>query len=87
MAFSSANCSTILTIFSRSSQATLLDEARGNTLFRNAGDGTFRDVSWEARITMGRWAWGSIFTDFNNDGRLDMVVPNGFLTNTDSKDL
>ena len=61
--------------------------SRGNTLFLNSGDGTFRDVSVEAGITMGRWAWGSIFTDFNNDGRLDMIVPNGFLTNTISKDL
>jgi len=61
--------------------------ARGNTLFRNVGDGTFHDVSLETRITMGRWAWGSIFTDLNNDGRLDMVVPNGFLTNTNKKDL
>jgi hypothetical protein len=61
--------------------------ARGNTLFVNAGDGTFHDVSLEAGITMGRWAWGSIFTDLNNDSRLDLVVPNGFLTSTRSQDL
>ena len=61
--------------------------ARGNALFANAGDGTFVDVSLDAGITMGRWGWGSIFTDLNNDGHLDMVVPNGFLTATGSKDL
>jgi hypothetical protein len=61
--------------------------ARGNTLFQSAGDGTFRDVSEEAGITMGRWAWGSIFADFNNDGREDLVVPNGFLTSTKPADL
>ncbi len=61
--------------------------ARGNTLFLNVGDGTFQDVSEDARITMGRWAWGSIFTDLNNDGRLDLVVPNGFLTSTRTHDL
>ena len=44
-------------------------------------------VSLDSGITMGRWGWGSIFSDINNDGRLDMVVPNGFLTSTGSKDL
>jgi len=61
--------------------------ARGNTLFRNRGDGTFEDVSVEAGVTMGRWAWGAEFLDFNNDGWSDIFVPNGYLTNGDSKDL
>ncbi len=61
--------------------------ARGNTLFRNAGDGTFRDVSEEAGVTMGRWAWSSPFVDLDNDGREDLVVGNGYLTNEDSGDL
>ena len=30
--------------------------ARGNSLFENVGDGTFRDVSLEAGANMGRWA-------------------------------
>ncbi len=61
--------------------------ARGNSLFENAGDGTFRDVSAAGGVTMGRWAWGSIFLDFNNDGYEDIFVANGFMTNEDSKDL
>jgi hypothetical protein len=36
---------------------------------------------------MGRWAWGAIFVDLNNDGREDILVPNGFITNEDTKDL
>ena len=31
--------------------------ARGNTLFRNRGDGTFEDVTVETGAEMGRWAW------------------------------
>jgi hypothetical protein len=61
--------------------------ARGNTLFVNAGDGTFRDVSDEAGITMGRWSWGSEFADVDNDGWDDLVVPNGYITNYESQDL
>lgn len=61
--------------------------ARGNTLFQNNGDGTFRDVSLDAAVTMGRWAWGSKFVDFNNDGREDLFVANGYLTGEDKDDL
>ena len=61
--------------------------ARGNSLFENAGDGTFRDVSVEAAVTMGRWAWGSVFTDLNNDGWRDLLVTNGLATNEDTGDL
>ena len=61
--------------------------ARGNSLFRNEGDGTFRDVSEEADVTLGRWAWGSNFLDINNDGLEDLVVANGFVTGSNTKDL
>ena len=43
-------------------------------LYRNNGDGTFTDVT---RQTLGRTSWGAIGSkafDFNNDGRLDLLV-------------
>ena len=61
--------------------------ARGNSLFENQGDGTFRDISVDAAVTMGRWAWGSLFTDINNDGWEDLYVANGFFTTPDTGDL
>jgi hypothetical protein len=61
--------------------------ARGNSLFRNTGQGTFHDVSVEAGVTMGRWAWGSLFADINNDGMDDLLVANGFITQNDPGDL
>lgn len=61
--------------------------ARGNTLFRNAGDGTFEDVSIEAGVNVGRWAWSSNFLDMNNDGFEDLIVANGFISTEDSGDL
>ena len=61
--------------------------ARGNTLFKNAGDGSFQDVTATAGVGMGRWAWGSLMADINNDGWQDMLVTNGMVTNEDTGDL
>ncbi len=59
----------------------------GNSLFVNNGDGVFEDRSELAQVRLGRWAWGARFTDLNNDGYEDVVVPNGFLTNLYKDDL
>ena len=61
--------------------------ARGNSLFKNNGDGTFEDVTYSANVEMGRWAWSSNFVDFDNDGLEDLLVANGNYTGTDSGDL
>lgn len=61
--------------------------ARGNTLFQNRGDLTFSDQSLTAAVTMGRWAWGSLFADINNDSWEDLVVLNGFISTADTGDL
>ncbi len=61
--------------------------AKGNTLFANAGDGTFRDTGAQARVEMGRWSWSSNFVDVNNDGWEDLAVANGYITGEDDADL
>jgi hypothetical protein len=61
--------------------------ARGNTLLKNQGNGTFADHSQATGIEMGRWAWGTNFADLNNDGWEDIVVSNGFITTEDTGDL
>jgi hypothetical protein len=61
-------------------RSTYLRFARGNTLLRNRGEGSFDDVSVAAGITLGRWAWSSNFADLNNDGWEDLVVANGYYT-------
>jgi len=61
--------------------------ARGNSLFAGGPAGTFTDESLEAGVTMGRWAWDSKFADINNDGRDDLLVANGEVTNEDTGDL
>ena len=61
--------------------------ARGNTLLINRGNGTFSDESVATGITLGRWAWGHQMADINNDGRLDSLVGNGFITGPEEDDL
>ncbi|MDA2913612.1 VCBS repeat-containing protein [Acidobacteriia bacterium AH_259_A11_L15] len=61
--------------------------AKGNTLFRNKGDGTFEDVTDQAGVGLGRWAWSSTFFDLDLDGFEDIYVVNGFVTNENPKDL
>ncbi|HUF78449.1 MAG TPA: FG-GAP-like repeat-containing protein [Thermoanaerobaculia bacterium] len=45
-------------------------------LFRNRGDGTFSEVTWEARVTNFRYAKGVAWGDFDGDGRPDLYVSN-----------
>ena len=50
----------------------------GNRLYRNTGNGVFENATLEAGIGAGYWGWGSCFSDFNNDGWLDLYHDNGF---------
>ncbi len=61
--------------------------ARGNSLYRNAGNGTFEDVSRAAGVTLGRWAWDSRFLDVDNDGWEDLLSVNGYFTRDAVEDL
>ena len=58
--------------------------ARGNSLFRNLGDGRFEDVTLAARAAFGRWAWSSDALDFDGDGFEDLYVANGMLTRAEA---
>jgi len=51
-------------------------------LFKNNGDGTFRDVSVDSGIAevLGK-AWGVVATDVNNDGWMDLFVANDTVPN------
>lgn len=45
-----------------------------NSIFANLGNGTFRDVSSDAGFSLARAHRGSAFADFDNDGKIDIVV-------------
>jgi Flp pilus assembly protein TadD/peroxiredoxin len=61
--------------------------ARGNSLYRNLGNDTFRNVSDQAGVGMGRWSWSSDFWDFDHDGYSDLYVTNGYISSSKHNDL
>lgn len=61
--------------------------ARGNSLFRNRGDGTFEEPAAQKDAANGGWAWGSDFLDADNDGWEDILILNGHITNDRADDL
>jgi len=46
----------------------------------DAGDITLTDISLEAGTYDGGWGWGAKFFDYDNDGDLDLVAANGFIS-------
>ena len=45
---------------------------KGNSLFRNRGDGTFEETTQKEHAWFARWAWSSGGHDLDNDGRPEM---------------
>ncbi len=56
--------------------------AKGNSLYRNLGNGRFAEV---ATFPAG-WSWGGGFLDIDNDGFDDVHAPNGFLSGKSEAD-
>ncbi len=51
-----------------------LEEAPTSHLYRNAGDGTFVDVTAKAGLTARGWGQGACAGDIDNDGHIDLFV-------------
>jgi len=60
---------------------------KGNSLYRNRGDGTFEESGAAEGVEMGRWAWSADGLDFDNDGTPEIYITCGMLTNSSEKDL
>jgi hypothetical protein len=49
-----------------------------NMLQVNNGDGTFSEVGQLAGVSNTDWSWAALLADFNNDGKKDLFVTNGY---------
>jgi hypothetical protein len=56
----------------------IVASARGNSLIRNRG-GKFERIA-ASPATAADFGWGGKFVDFDNDGRLDIYAPAGYVT-------
>ena len=54
--------------------------ARGNSLYRNLGNGKFANADEKAGVEIGRWAWSSEAWDFDLDGYPDLYIANGYIS-------
>lgn len=61
--------------------------AKGNSLYRNKGDGTFEETGAFEGVEMGRWAWSSGGFDWDLDGTPEILIGAGMVTNGSTKDL
>jgi tetratricopeptide (TPR) repeat protein len=60
--------------------------AKGNSLYRNLGNGRFEEAGAKERVEVGRWAWSSDGHDFDNDGSPEIFIACGMLSNKSAED-
>src|SRR5260370_1741403 len=60
---------------------------KGNSLYRNRGDGTFAETSPQEQVEMGRWAWCADGHDLDNDCAPEIYITCGSLTGPSETDL
>jgi hypothetical protein len=58
----------------------------GNVLFKNLGNGRFKDVTQEAGVACVAHSQTAVFFDYDNDGYLDLLVTNTARWTTDTFD-
>jgi tetratricopeptide (TPR) repeat protein len=59
---------------------------KGNSLYRNLGDGRFEETGPKEGVEIGRWAWASDGHDFDNDGLPEIFITCGMLSNKGAED-
>jgi len=55
----------------------------GNKLYVNDGNGIFTEKANELGVDNTDWGWATSFSDFDNDGYLDLIATNGWPNNNE----
>jgi Flp pilus assembly protein TadD len=61
--------------------------SKGNSLYRNLGNGRFAETGAKEGVELGRWGWASDGHDFDNDGSPEIFVTCGMLSNKSREDV
>jgi len=61
--------------------------AQGNAMYLASADGGYVERGEQLAINRGLWAYASLMTDIDDDGRLEVAVANGFFSHPVRKDL
>lgn len=59
---------------------------KGNSLYRNRGDGSFEYAGAVEAVEMGRWSWSGDGFDFDLDGTPEILVTAGMITHSRERD-
>jgi len=57
-----------------------------NSLQLNNGNGTFSEIAQLAGVESTDWSWTPLLADFNNDGKKDLFVTNGYKRDVSNRD-
>ena len=57
-----------------------------NALQLNNGDGTFSEIGQFSGVSNTDWSWSPLIADFDNDGKKDIFVTNGFRRDITNRD-
>ena len=66
-------------LFELRERAGLRKQYMRNMLHLNNGDGTFSEIAQQASIANTDWSWAPLFADYDNDGRKDLFITNGYV--------
>lgn len=58
------------------------EKTGGNLLWKFLPDGSLKESAMKWKLNACGWSWGSKFIDVDNNGLLDLVTTNGFITNS-----
>ncbi len=56
----------------------IFEPVNHNVLQHNNGNGTFSDVACQAGVFRTDWSWSGLVADYDNDGKRDIYVTNGY---------